>query len=140
MIEPIVGYPPVNSLVRLELAQAPPVQLAAVSAADQARFQEALRPPLEIATAPSSVAIAAELGVKQPLTLGDAVLHGLDKMRTGYRDLNDRVEATFQQSSVSPQELLHLQMQVNEVMLGTQLVTQVTSKIQQDMSALLKSS
>ncbi|MBZ4194770.1 MAG: EscI/YscI/HrpB family type III secretion system inner rod protein [Candidatus Contendobacter sp.] len=140
MIEPIVGYPPVNSLVRLELAQAPPVQLAAVSAADQARFQEALRPPLEITAAPSSLVVAAELGVKQPLTLGDAVLHGLDKMRTGYRDLNDRVEATFQQSSVSPQELLHLQMQVNEVMLGTQLVTQVTSKLQQDMSALLKSS
>ena len=140
MIEPIAGYPPVNSLLRLELAQTAPVQFAAVGAADQARFQEALRPPLEIAAGPSSVAVATQLGVEPPLTLGDAILHGLDKLRTGYRNLNGQIEATFQQSSISSRELLNLQMQVNEVMLGTQLVTQVTSKIQQDMSALLKGS
>ena len=137
MIDPISASSAVHSLARLELVSIAPVTPPSVSAADQAQFQNALRAPLE-----ASVAATLPLLPDPPATLtpGEVILRGLDKLRTGYRDLNGQIEATSQHSDLAPQDLLNLHMQVNQVMLGAQLVTQVAGKIQQELSNLLRSS
>lgn len=139
MIDPVTAYATVNPLVRLDLAQAAPVQPLAVNPADQARFQEALRPPVET-TLPSPVTVVTEPRVERPLTPGDAVLQSLDKMRAGFRDLNGQIATIARQPELSPLDLLKLQMQVSQVTLNAQLINQVASKIEQDMNTLLKSS
>lgn len=140
MIDPIVAHPPVNPLVRLEWAQLDPAVLPEVSAADQARFQAALRPLPESPTVAQSALPPVVVAESSPLTPGDAILQNLDRLRTGYRDLTLQMETLAGQSQISPQQLLSLQMQVSQVTLNTQLVSQVASKIEQDINTLLKSS
>lgn len=139
MVEPITAYPLIASLARPELTPLTPPALPQVSAADQARFQEALRPPLETTMAPPKTA-GSEIRLPPTLTPGDAILQNLDKIRRGYQDMKVDIEAAIQQPELSPQALLHLQIQVSQVTLNTQLFHQVANKVEQDMNSLLKSS
>ncbi|HAS51186.1 MAG TPA: hypothetical protein DCS21_05385 [Gammaproteobacteria bacterium] len=140
MIDPIVAYPSISPLVRLDLASLAPVSLPQVSAADQARFQEALRPSLDTLAAVTPKTPSAEIRVERALTPGDAILQSLDNMRNGYRNLTIDIESAIGQIELSPQALISLQMQVSQVTLNTQLVNQIANKIEQDMNSLLKSS
>lgn len=128
------------------VAIAPQIQLAAVTAPPQpssvdiAQFQAALHGTTgttQIAAATNNTAPLPEM---RPLTPGDTILRGLDKLRTNHRNIGLQINNISAQPNFSPVDLIHLQMHVNQVMLGTQLVTQVASKIQQDMTSLLKSS
>ncbi len=125
MIDPIVAYPSISPLVRLDLASLAPVSLPQVSAADQARFQEALRPSLDTLAAVTPKAQGAEIRVERALTPGDAILQSLDNMRNGYRNLTIDIESAIGQIELSPQALISLQ---------------IANKIEQDMNSLLKSS
>ncbi|MDQ5910689.1 MAG: hypothetical protein QG599_2786 [Pseudomonadota bacterium] len=140
MIDPVVAYPPISPLVRLDLASLTPISLPQVSAADQARFQAALRAPLETPPVLPNIVIAAQAPVERALSPGDAILQSLDNMRNGYRNLTIDIESAIGQPELSPQALITLQMQVSQVTLNTQLVNQVANKIEQDMNSLLKSS
>ena len=139
MIEPINAHAVINRLAWLDLAQAAPVHLPAVNATDQARFQEALRPPLETPLASPKIMVS-ENRVERPLTPGDAILQSLDKMRSGYRELAIQIESAVRKPDLSPQALLNLQLQVSQVTLNTQLVHQVANTVEQHMNTLLKGS
>lgn len=138
MIDPITALPPVAPAARLEADQ-PAVAVAAgpVSVADRLRFQAALQAPAEAAVVPPAPLAARPETVLSP---GDAILRSFDRMRVGYAELVGRTQATAQKHSVSPQELLAMQLQMTQVSLEMQLVTQVVSKIEQDLGSLLKAS
>lgn len=139
MIDPIAAQSLVSPLVRPEFAQ-PAAALPMVNAADQARFQEALRPLPDTLLAAAPTRVTPELRVAAPLTPGDAILHSLDKMRNGYRELGVTIESMGRKADLSPGALLNLQIQVSQVTLNTQLIQQVASKVEQDMNSLLKGS
>jgi type III secretion system YscI/HrpB-like protein len=138
MIDPIAALSSVAPSARLEAFQTiAAVTPGTVSAADRLRFQAALQAPGEAAGAPSSPPAS---GSGATLSMGDSILRSFDRMRVGYSELTDRMQALSLKNSVSPQELLSMQMQMTQVSLEMQLVTQVVSKIEQDLGNLLKSS
>lgn len=139
MIDPITTYSVIKPLAWLDVAQAAPIHLLAVNTTDRARFQDALRPPLETPIT-SPKAMVSESWVGRPLTPGDAILQSLDKIRSGYWNLAIQIETAVRQPNLSPQALLSLQMQVSQVTLNTQLVHQVANTVEQHINTLLKGS
>jgi type III secretion system YscI/HrpB-like protein len=117
-----------------------PLALPTVSGSDQARFQTALHSVAEPATiAPpmaAAIAVAHERGAAAP---GDLILHGLERLRGEYRAVGGELDALSKRTDLNPMDLLGIQMQVAQVTLGTQLIGQVASKLEQNLNTLLKS-
>lgn len=139
-IDPISAYA-ARSLASLEPVPALslPLSLTTVGIADQARFQASLRAVQESSNAAPATTMAAPL--EHPKAPGDVILHGLERLRERYQAVGAEMDAVANQPSIiSPQELIALQMQVAQVTLGTQLVGQVASKLEQNLNTLLKGS
>lgn len=116
--------------------------LPEVSADDQARFQAALQtPPTDSAKGGVVVgALDAADTVARP-SLGDTILQGVDNLRGETQTLADQTKALGENpDQLSLNEMFSLQMKVTQLTLGTQLISQVASKVQQDLNTLLKSS
>ena len=116
------------------------------NANDQAHFQDALKNnPQNNPEASPAVASAQTtppvdgMQPQKPLTMGDSILKGIDKMRTDQQDVGNQLKGVDGMENMSPQELLKTQMQVSRVMFNEQLTGQVTGKVEQDMDSLLKS-
>jgi type III secretion system YscI/HrpB-like protein len=141
MIDAIAPYAtgPLASLEPVPLMMVP-AALPAVGAADQGRFQSALQ-PIEAPNNPPFVPSPLSVPTDLPASPGDVILQGLERLRGNYREVSAEMTAVANQhTSVSPQELIGLQMQMAQVTLGTQLIGQVASKLEQNLNTLLKGS
>jgi type III secretion system YscI/HrpB-like protein len=140
MIDPIyaVTVGPLATLEPVPQLSLPPA-LPAVNGPDRARFQAALHgiaEPQSSAPVPSQVAGIAGERVTAP---GDLILRGLERLRGEYRALGTELDTLSNRADLNPMELLSLQMQVAQVTLGSQLIGQVASKLEQNLNTLLKS-
>ncbi|MTW22496.1 hypothetical protein GJ668_15590 [Allochromatium palmeri] len=141
MIDPIAPYAtgPLASLDPMPLMPLP-VALPSVGAADQVRFETALQ-RVEEPRSPAFAPVPISVPTDPPASPGDVILHGLERLRARYREVTAEMTAVSdRQTSVSPQELIGLQMQMTQVTLGTQLIGQVASKLEQNLNTLLKGS
>ncbi len=120
------------------------------NADQQARFQDAMQgqqgEPKEKGTEaigqaePSTGTQAPEQvrppgGVKSP---GDAILQGIDKMRTDFQGIGEQVSSVAGKGDVSPQDLLKVQMQVSRTMMEEQFASQAVSKVDQGVNSVVK--
>ncbi|EXJ15666.1 type III secretion system inner rod subunit SctI [Imhoffiella purpurea] len=141
MIDPVTAYA-VGPLASLDPVpqMTVPLPMPAVGAADQARFQAALHPVRD--TPPGTGVDAAWSGqsLETPVSPGDRILQGMERLRTRYREVGAALESSVHETQMNPQELLGLQMQMAQVTLGTQLIGQVASKLEQNLNTLLKAS
>lgn len=110
--------------------------LPPVGMADQARFQTALQTVPETTTVALSAAALASERVTAP---GDLILGGLERLRGRYRAVSVELDVMARRAELTPMDLLGMQMQVAQVTLGTQLIAQVASKLEQNVNSLLKS-
>lgn len=137
MIEPVVfhaGLPAITLSAVPALSASLP--MPAVAATDQLRFQAALHRVSEPApSAMAPIAVASER-VAAP---GDLILRGLERLRGEHRALSVELDTLSGRAEMNPMELLNLQMQVTQVTLGTQLIGQIASKLEQNLNTLLKS-
>lgn len=147
MIDPIAAYP---GPMLANLAPVPQLDLpvAMVSAVDQARFDAALKPAADASAPATNVDVPAIAAINpEPApafapvrTPGDMILAGIDRLRGNYELVSNEATALAQLGEVAPQALLAVQMEVAQMTLGTQLVTQVASKLEQNLNTLLKGS
>jgi type III secretion system YscI/HrpB-like protein len=138
MIEPIAFHAnvPVTALASVQAPLAP-ANMPAVNAVDQARFQAALQG----VPTPSAIALpAAALASERVSAPGDLILRGLERLRGQYRAVGVELDTLANRADLTPMDLIGLQMQVAQVTLGTQLIGQVASKLEQNINTLLKSS
>jgi type III secretion system YscI/HrpB-like protein len=70
---------------------------------------------------------------------GDLILRGLERLRGEYRAVGVELDTLSNRAEINPMDLLNLQMQVAQVTLGSQLIGQVASKLEQNLNTLLKS-
>ncbi len=159
MIDAIAAYP-VPLLANFAPVPQVDLPLSMVSVVDQSRFDVALRPGVEVppvatgahllALDPAALDPAALDSVKLPpasksgfapiRTPGDRILAGIEGLRANYEQVSSQTMAVARQGDLAPQALLALQMEVAQMTLGTQLVTQVASKLEQNLNTLLKGS
>lgn len=113
---------------------------------DTLHFEEAMQTkqeagvPLHPTVTPTlSVSQAADRasGIKP---VGESILENLDRMHTRFKDINTQMQAVVSQPTLSPEELLKLQLQIHEVTADIQLVGQSIGKFEQNIDTLLKSS
>lgn len=140
MIDPIAAYAAFSAVPLASLDAVPHLSGLTVSAADQSQFQAALHAPPEALVLTTPAVAIATVPLERLAAPGDLILRGLERLRGHYREVSAKADAVALESAVSPQELIGLQMQVAQVTLGTQLIGQVASKLEQNMNTLLKSS
>ena len=115
-----------------------------VDAADQARFEAALdntagADAIKVDAAnPDFVVDGAQAAQR---TMGDAVLEGMQKMKTSYDQHVDKIEQTLIDTDgqeLTVQETMRLQMEVMQMGLQQDLTTKVADKTSQGVQTLFK--
>lgn len=135
MIEPIALQMSVSS-VALSTMPAP-ATMPVVSSVDQARFQAALHGVVE--PTPFAVTHPAVVASERITAPGDRILRSLERLRGEYRAVGTELDTLSHRADLTAADLLNIQMHVAQVTLGTQLIGQVASKLEQNLNTLLKS-
>lgn len=118
------------------------------SAADQKRFEQALRPDqvsgvqdVQQAQLAQNVQTAQAGEQVQPPTLGDAILDGLEKMKSSHdlrmENIQDRLVRT-EGAELSVQDALALQFEVMQLGIEQDLTTKVADKTSQGVQTLFR--
>ncbi len=119
------------------------------NADQQARFQDAMQgqagpgeqgtQALGPAEAPGGAQAPGQVtqpgGVKSP---GDAILQGIDKMRTDFQGIGEQVKGLADKGDISPRDLLKVQMQAGRTMMEEQFASQAVSKVDQGVNSVVK--
>ncbi|MCP3877879.1 MAG: hypothetical protein GY701_05720 [Sulfitobacter sp.] len=116
----------------------------------QARFQDGLQgqgEPKEKGTEAVGQVESSTGGAQAPEQVGppdeesspgDAILQGIDKMRTEFQGIGEQVKNIADKEDVSPQDVLKAQLQVNRVMIEEASTSQAVSKVDQGVNSLVK--
>ena len=115
-----------------------------------AHFQDAMQAPQsEGAQAPQQidpsstdtkvqqVDAAVSEKVEQPKSLGDSILQGMDKMRSGMQNAVSQIENT-PDKGLSPEEMLKARFQIGKLTATEEITASATSKANQDLDQLAK--
>lgn len=115
----------------------------AAAPADVARFEAAMAVQSETITAETSQVSAALTPATAPVPaegggIGDAILRGIERMRTSYADAMGGLQNTLAKDEIGAQELLSMQLQVSVLAIQQDLMGKIVSKATQDLDQLLK--
>ncbi|HAO34174.1 MAG TPA: type III secretion system inner rod subunit SctI [Candidatus Competibacter sp.] len=137
------GVKPIVERVAEQATGQPSVAPNAAEASDAARFQEALHgaretAPTEASAGPETVEVSpVEPAAASP---GDSILQSLQRMRSDYQGAASKVEnLSPANGSLSMQDLLRTQMELNQASMQVDLTAKVVGKVTQGIETLIKS-
>lgn len=107
---------------------------------DQSRFEDALNSSVEQTGATADVTKSAAVEGPDP-TLGDAILNGLEKMKTSIDGRSARIEnqlANVNGDDLSVQDCVKLQFEVMQMGLEQELTGKIADKTSQGVQTLFK--
>ena len=147
MTDPVIGsaaQTAVEHTVQEEAAKTP----GAADAADQARFENAMNDgpsgdqvPSPSDAPPQNAPQVAPATPGNPPSVGDAVLEGLEKMKTSYDAKVDSVNEQFaglKEGSLSVQEAIRLQFELTQLSFQTEMTGKVSDKTSQGVQSLFR--
>lgn len=113
-----------------------------VKISDQARFDDAMQQPEQVENAqPKTEATNGDPTPEQEATLGDAILNGIEKMKTSHDVRSARIEDQLTNSigkDLSVQDCMKLQFEVMQMSMEQELTGKIADKTSQGVQTLFK--